>query len=608
MCGIYGSTIPYSDEVIDQKLKKMGFRGPDNREFKRFPNHGLTLGHVRLSIVDLDSRSNQPYAYSPYTSIVFNGEIYNYQTLAAQFLPDVRLCTSSDTEVLCALYEKMGERMLAYLNGMFSFVIYDSKRGLLWGARDRLGLKPFYYRYDDAGFEFASQISALSCGNQFNINPLSRQLFLLNRFVPDPYSIYTEISKLRAGQTLTYCLESRKLTISQYWDIMDNSCGFAPPKSYPEALETLHSLIADAVRIRLHADVPIGLYLSGGIDSSLVAAMAVRHDANIKAYTIGFNDAKFDESIHAQAVATHLGINLQVSKCQREDLNAELCGLEDFFDEPFADNSVIPSCLLAHKSSLSAKVVLGGDGGDEQFMGYGWYQQLLRVGKFYHLPVEIRRFIAFCGSPFFLSNVLDKWKAESLAESYLTAFHYNFYGTSSVNLKQLCAIEPDRSWLESDRGIMSYGDYDIKHFLNSDINTKTDRSSMRYSQELRSPLLDYRITEYSRLLPYEFMYNKDSGVKRILKDILFNYVPQNIIERPKQGFESPIGLWLRTMLKDKFLDTVSKNNVSDILPELDPNKFIALRDRFLTDRRISPEPFWRVYSYINWYHSTKSQL
>ena len=379
MCGIFGTTLRYSSEVIERKLELMNFRGPDHTGIKEFDVSSelkLTLGHVRLSILDLDARSNQPFVYNENISIVFNGEVYNYKELKSQYLSDVILRTTSDTEVICAMYEKFGTACVNYLNGMFAYVIYDSKNKILVGARDRLGKKPFYYWHTSRGFEFASQIKVVQYGHQLEVDGLSRQFYVLQGYIPDPYCILKGVRKLRAGQQLIYHLENNQLEICNYWNIFDNTCGFTVPKSFDEAKETVRDLLFDSVKKRLRADVPVGIFLSGGIDSSLTSAIVSKINHNICAYTIGFDNARYDESQYAKNVAKSLGIPIKVSMCVGEDQQQIFDDYINYFDEPFCDPSMIPSSLVAQKAREDVTVVLGGDGGDELFFGYSKYEYI----------------------------------------------------------------------------------------------------------------------------------------------------------------------------------------------------------------------------------------
>lgn len=605
MCGIFGTTLRYSSEVIERKLELMNFRGPDHTGIKEFDVSSelkLTFGHVRLSILDLDARSNQPFVYNENISIVFNGEVYNYKELKSQYLSDVILRTTSDTEVICAMYEKFGTACVNYLNGMFAYVIYDSKNKILVGARDRLGKKPFYYWYTSRGFEFASQLKVVQYGHQLEVDELSRQFYVLQGYIPDPYCILKGVRKLRAGQQLIYHLENNQLEICYYWNIFDNTCGFTVPKSFDEAKETVRDLLFDSVKKRLRADVPVGIFLSGGIDSSLTSAIVSKINHNICAYTIGFDNARYDESQYAQNVAKSLGIPIKVSMCVGEDQQQIFDDYINYFDEPFCDPSMIPSSLVAQKAREDVTVVLGGDGGDELFFGYEKYEYIMARLRQYQKPYWLRKL----ASPYFL------WKKGYTDMVYATQrdyadvfrsegiFVYDFGGAEKFNRLKLARLLPDYDIFHKERGALAYSDYDMKFFMNA-VNQKVDRATMRCSLELRNPIMDYRIAEYSRLIPFEYMYTPTLKLKSILKSILFDMVPKKMFNREKQGFMPPTNDWFRGSLKSKLLDVITERNVRELLPELDVERFISLRDEFMSGREMDARRFWAVYTYINWY-------
>ena len=605
MCGIFGTTLRYSSEVIERKLELMNFRGPDHTGIKEFDVSSelkLTLGHVRLSILDLDARSNQPFVYNENISIVFNGEVYNYKELKSQYLSDVILRTTSDTEVICAMYEKFGTACVNYLNGMFAYVIYDSKNKILVGARDRLGKKPFYYWHTSRGFEFASQIKVVQYGHQLEVDELSRQFYVLQGYIPDPYCILKGVRKLRAGQQLIYHLENNQLEICNYWNIFDNTCGFTVPKSFDEAKETVRDLLFDSVKKRLRADVPVGIFLSGGIDSSLTSAIVSKINHNICAYTIGFDNARYDESQYAKNVAKSLGIPIKVSMCVGEDQQQIFDDYINYFDEPFCDPSMIPSSLVAQKAREDVTVGLGGDGGDELFFGYEKYEYIMARLRQYQKPYWLRKL----ASPYFL------WKKGYTDMVYATQrdyadvfrsegiFVYDFGGAEKFNRLKLARLLPDYDIFHKERGALAYSDYDMKFFMNA-VNQKVDRATMRCSLELRNPIMDYRIAEYSRLIPFEYMYTPTLKLKSILKSILFDMVPEKMFNREKQGFMPPTNDWFRGSLKSKLLDVITERNVRELLPELDVERFISLRDEFMSGREMDARRFWAVYTYINWY-------
>lgn len=605
MCGIFGTTRNYAQDVVKHKLELMKFRGPNFTGVKEFmisSESKLTLGHVRLSILDLDARSNQPFDFNSNISIVFNGEVYNYKELTTQYLSNVFLRTTSDTEVICAMYEKYGIDCVKYFNGMFAFVIYDRTKNILFGARDRLGKKPFYYWYTNKGFEFASQIKVIKYANKMDIDDLSRKFYILQGYIPDPYSIFRDVKKLRAGQHFVYHLDSNNLEINNYWNILDNTCGFSVPKSFDEAKDTVKELLFDSVRIRLRADVPIGIFLSGGIDSSLTSAIVSKINSNISAYTIGFDNADFDESRYAKAVADSLGVPIKISLCNGDDQQQIFDDYVEYFDEPFCDPSMIPTSLVAQKARQDVTVVLGGDGGDELFWGYKKYEYIQQRLEQYKKPYWLRKI----ASPFFLLKRGWQDMVYSTQKDYADVFRsegifvYNFKGAEKFDRIKTASLLPDREIFNNSRGILAYSDYDMKFFMNA-VNQKVDRATMRCSLELRNPIMDYRVAEYSRLIPFEYLCTPDLKLKSILKSILYEMVPRQLLDRPKRGFTPPTNDWFRDSLKDKMLDVITGKNIQDLLPELDVNKYISLRDDFLSGKDLDARMFWSIYTYINWF-------
>lgn len=607
MCGIYGTTLHYKPDVISHKLDLMKFRGPDHTGVKKITTPDgkeLTLGHVRLSIIDLEDRSNQPFKYNDDITIVFNGEVYNYKELKEQHLNDISFRTESDTEVICAMYEKYGIESVKYLNGMFAYVIYDKRNNVLTGARDRLGKKPFYYLYSDKGFEFASQPKVIQYGNDFQISSLSRQLYLLHGYIPDPYCIFREVKKLRAGEYFTYNIDSGRLSINTYWNIFTNSCGFQKPKSYAEAKETVKTLLFDAVRLRLNANVPVGMFLSGGIDSSLVCAIVSKINKDICAYTIGFENEKYNESHYAVDVAQSLGIPIKVNICSGADQQQIFDDYINYYDEPFSDPSMVPTSLVAQKARQDVTVVLGGDGGDELFFGYEKYNYITPRLRQYKKPYWLRKI----ATPYFLwkkgkrevlfatqRNYADVYRSEGI-------FCYDFGGAELFDRIELAKKIPDKEIIHEDRGVLAYSDFDMKFFLNA-MNQKVDRATMRSSLELREPIMDYRLAEYSRLLPYDYLYTSELKLKSLLKDILFDMVPRKLVDRPKRGFCPPTESWFRSSLKEKMRDLVTEESLSTCCPELHTKKYIKLINDFLQGKGMDARRFWTVYTFINWYNT-----
>lgn len=568
MCGIYGSTIPYSDEVVQKKLMRTDFRGPDYTGVRMYdyPQGKLTLGHNRLAIVDLDARSNQPFDYGT-LSIVFNGEIYNFKHVKKELVSKgYEFTSSSDTEVLCAAYLEWGQDCLARLNGMFAFVIFDKQSNILFGARDRLGKKPFYYCLE-SGFEFSSQISSIQLGrSDISISSKSIARYLAWSNVPDPDSIFNEIKKLRAGHAFEYDLSTNQFSEFKYWDI-DATSANTYAGSYAEAKEDLKSLLNVAVKERLFADVPVGVFLSGGIDSSLVAAMATFNSSNkINTFSIKFNEDGFDESLYAAEVAAHLGTNHTTIECSFTEGLKLIEDVSAFYDEPFADSSAIPSMLLAKHTKLDVTVALSGDGGDESFLGYSRYDWITKANRAFMIPGFLRKPLGATLQvlPNYKLKVIGKGlELNSIEDFYLYTLgglNNSWIDYSQFDLKDV----QEKEILKWDLPLVQrLGDFDLKSYLIWDINTKVDRASMSASLEARAPLLDYKVVDFARSLPVDYKFEKGNQ-KRILKDVLYEYVPKEMLDRPKAGFSMPFKDWFRKDLKDTVLDALSRSNLQSI--------------------------------------------
>jgi asparagine synthase (glutamine-hydrolysing) len=393
MCGIYVSfNQSHSDDTIHQKMASIAHRGPDASKFVRYQN-GLVLAHNRLAVIDLHERAHQPMMYNNSIHIVFNGEIYNFQTLKKQlFTEGYAFSTNSDTEVVCAAYLAYGERCVEYFNGMFAFVLYDEKQQKLFGARDRLGKKPFFYSLDNQNFECASALKPMTLGNKNReLDERAVSQFLLMGYAAEPRSIFKGIEKLKAAHSFTYNLSIHQFATRKYWDI-EKTTPFEG--SFAEAKTTLHGLLRDAVEKRMITDVPLGVFLSGGIDSSLVAAIAQKSAKNVQTFSIKFEENDYDESPYARAVAKHLGTNHVEIPCTYTEGIDLIEQMPRFYQEPFGDSSAIPSLLLAKHTRKHVTVALTGDGGDEIFLGYERYERIKRREKRMQIPLSLRQTVA----------------------------------------------------------------------------------------------------------------------------------------------------------------------------------------------------------------------
>ena len=563
MCGIYGSTINFSDDVIRQKLAIVNFRGPDYSGYIHTPD--VILGHNRLAIIDLDHRSDQPFTYL-HLRIVFNGEIYNYKLLRARLEKEgYSFRTSSDTEVICAAYLAYGESCLVHFNGMFSFVIYDEAKKILFGARDRLGKKPFYYCHKGQSFEFASQPSQLKVDRNFTLNQQAVNEYFIWGYIPEPASIWQEVKQLPAGHSFIYNLSSGQLNIKKYWDL-DYNRDNKFTGNYEDAKFILNELINDSVSIRMNADVPLGVFLSGGIDSSLIAAIASKKASHIKTFSIQFNEKGFDESKYARLVAEKLGTEHHSIECNYQEGIELINNFSSYYDEPFADSSAIPTMLLSKHTRKHVTVALSGDGGDEAFIGYTRYKRIKMMNTLFLLPLPIRQLI---GSLIrFSPNYILKLIAIGVSIKDIESLYIKMFG----GLENSWILDPEKGmhnqfshvFNSHNKSILEkVSDLDIKTYLNGDINTKVDRASMAFSLESRAPLMDYRIIEFSRSLSTNYKYSFGNQ-KRILKDVLYQYLPAELFDRPKAGFTMPFRDWFRSELKEYVLDSLSKSELQKI--------------------------------------------
>ena len=567
MCGIYGSTIKYNPSQIKEKLERTSFRGPDASQYGFYgPNNDIILGHNRLAIIDLDPRSNQPFIYQ-HIHIVFNGEIYNFQEIKKNLIIEgYTFETTSDTEVICAAYLEYGKSFIKELIGMFALVIYDSRNQIMFGARDRMGQKPLYYSLNEKGLEFASQISSIQLHNDnLSISSKAIAYYLTWGNIPDPFSIFNEVKKLKAGHCFEFNLKTNTFSSEAYWDIDDHVKG-SFQGSYAEAKKELSELIADASGKRLFADVPVGVFLSGGIDSSVIAALASKGTSSkVKTFSVKFEEEGFDESQYAEQVANHLNTEHHVIEC---NYNEGLDLIEKFyyyFDEPFADASAIPSMLLAKHTRKHVTVALSGDGGDESFIGYTRYKWIKQVQWMYQFPDIFRQITSQLLSTmphYKLKTIAKGLKNKSINDLYLAIASGidNSWMNSEVSYTEVSEL----SYLNSTKNLLErISDFDLKSYLIWDINTKVDRATMAYSLEARAPLLDHRIVEFARALPTDFKC-LGNNQKRILKDVLFDHVPEEIFDRPKSGFTMPFSEWFRNDLKAFVHDELDSNSLKDI--------------------------------------------
>lgn len=578
MCGITGvfsQQATISRSRVEEMTATIAHRGPDAQGVFSSPQQQVHLGHRRLSIIDLSKGADQPMTSScgEYV-VVFNGEIYNYEELRGELIKDysVVFSTQSDTEVLLQAFIHWGKNCVEKLNGMFAFAVVDLKHQALWLFRDRMGIKPLYYFWDGNVFAFGSELkSLLPLQKDVGTFHRSREA-LVNYFrlgyIPAPLSIYDEVKKFPAGHYA--CVNQLGLEIKSYWEL-NKQVSKNVLSDKKQAKNQLHELVQSSIDFRLKSDVPFGAFLSGGIDSSLVAAVAQdRSKQNLNTFSIGFKEAKYNESEYAAAVAKHIGSNHHAYEVSYKEAMDIIPQLTDMYDEPFADSSAIPTFLVSKLARTEVKMALSGDGGDEQFMGYGMYTWAKRLNnplvkpfgglihfslkksnnKRYQRAAELFRMHGNTNLPAHIFSVEQYFFSHSELNELLNR-------PESVDLS-LFQVKTERELSPKEQQAL----FDLNYYLPDDLLVKVDRASMQNGLEVRVPLLDYRIVEFSLNLNEQLKVKGDVS-KYLLKEVLYDYVPKELFNRPKWGFSIPLENWLQNELLyliEDFLSTKAIEN------------------------------------------------
>lgn len=595
MCGIYITNMPFKKEEVEEKLKKIEFRGPDNLEVAKV--NDISLGHLRLSILDLDKRSNQPFQFEN-LYITYNGEIYNFEAIREELtVLGYAFETTSDTEVLIKGYSAWGKDLLPKLNGMFAFAIYDSLKNEIFCARDRLGVKPFYYSWKEGFFEMCSQLKPLM-NKEKKISKEAVSIYLDCGYIPSPYSIFEDVYKLPPGKYLILDLNKKTKVIEEYWNL---KTVIVRDISYNQAKEELHELLKDAVKIRMQTDVSLGTFLSGGVDSALVSSIAASlTNQKISTFTIGFDDPKFDESKVAKEFSGYINSNHIETKCEIKDVLKLLPKMVEVYDEPFADSSALPSLLLNSVTKEHVTVALSGDGGDESFLGYVDFDTLGIFRKISMLPFFLRKVLSKLNFSMLLSYRPETISSILSTEEVNDLIWKLFTGHSSLQK------EIKTNWIKNYNGYRTWSknplqrmaDLNIKLWLENDSNVKVDRASMAYSVEVRSPFLDYRIIEFARQLPVEYRYQK--GVKKaILKDILAEYIPREVFEKPKKGFSVPMKTWLQNELREDVFKLLNDDFLNKV-PNLNVKLFNKRFNLHYQNKYDYSFEIWKLYVLAKW--------
>ena len=618
MCGIFGYAGPElpEEKFLRDALDTLTHRGPDQSGVYTDTETELKLwlGHRRLSILDLSEAGRQPFVTpSRKVAVAVNGEIYNYRELKADLEKrGAHFRSDSDSEVLLWGFYYEGEAFFTKLRGMYAAAIWDRRSGTprVLLLRDRLGIKPMYYHCSGGSLLFGSELKSIMDvpGWLRKVSRTALEHFLILRYIPSPLTIYEDTFKVAPGQYVVF--ENGVCHTETYWKIAVPERKFAG--SFEDAADELDRLVNEAVKEQLMSDVPLGAFLSGGIDSSLICAIAQKHlgTKKLKTFTIGFESMKEDESEYARQIADCLGTDHTCEVMDGRTLFEILPKLTGMYDEPYADDSALPTYLLSGVARKQVTAALSGDGGDELFYGYG---NIRTLGKFVwldaHMPLWIRRFGGGLLSVIFGQSRLGRYgraagfagmeEAYSMVSGVFAGCRFNdltghpFDYAHSLLRKKLQDFERQ----VASEFITPY--LDMALYLPDDICCKVDRASMAHSLEVRPPLLDHRIVEFALSLPDDYKYTGNGGGKRVLKAVLSRYVPRELWDRPKQGFSTPIREWFRQELK------------ADAAKQLEPEKLAkewGFHQKYLRGllndhwrgNRDNRYYLWLLYSLENW--------
>ena len=621
MCGIAGFIdfkCNTSAEVLSAMTNALRHRGPDGngQHMVRHDQYQLGLCHTRLSILDLSENGQQPMFFE-HLVIIFNGEVYNFKEVRERLSAlGHHFKTHSDTEVILHAYAKWGNDCLQHFIGMFAIVIYDKLHHDLTICIDRAGVKPLYYYQAGGLFLFASELKAFHTHPFFKkeINSQAVTEYLDFGFINAPDCIFKECHKLEAGTLMKIDLTSGQVKKEKYWRAQDWSLKQRFTGSYQEAKEQLTGLLKSAFKYRMVSDVPVGLFLSGGIDSSTLSALLTAENFKLKTFTIGFPDGK-NEAPQARAIADFLGTEHHEFDCTYDQVEQIIYDLPEYFDEPLSDNSTIPTTFVSQMAREHVTVALSADGGDETFGGYRRHQAYLNYLKaLKKVPAGLRKPLSSFMSPFehLVPDMGKKYNhriglfARLLSSGSIErARVYESYFQVPEGIKRKLLREKnnatpsvfDRQYIPelSDADQALLWDYNI--YMKDDILMKIDRATMSTSLEGREPLLDHRIWEFAATLPLDY---KMGAHKRILKDILNDHIPERLTDMPKSGFSMPIHSWLKDQLRPFLEESLSENAIKDS-GFFDAKEVTKMKNQFLKGQFGDIDVVWKIVHFQQWY-------
>ncbi|MBN1797196.1 MAG: asparagine synthase (glutamine-hydrolyzing) [Spirochaetales bacterium] len=630
MCGISGFcdfTLKSNKDILIKMTNALEHRGPDDMGCSLLKNDyaQIGLGNRRLAILDVTEKGHQPMFFKNLV-IVHNGEIYNFHEIKKQLENSGYACEShSDTEVILQSFHKWHTHCVDRFIGMFAFVLLDKKEDKLYLFRDRAGVKPLYYYWHNDLFVFASELKSMHMHPRFKkkINTDALALYLGYGYIPAPYSIFENTFKLLPGHYAILDLKNRNLRAYKYWDVLDYYNKPVLDISEQEAAGQMENIFKSAFRHRMVSDVPVGVFLSGGYDSSTVAAILQKNQTEkLKTFTIGFHEQAYNEAPYAKKIAEYLGTDHHEHYCTKQDAFEIIKTLPYIYDEPFGDKSAIPTVLVSAMARNKVKVALSADAGDESFAGYNKYKYVLDTYVlFKKLPGSMKKG---------LSNML-----EITDPAVLPVLNrlYNFsvrYGKiknmlsavtisesmkfiSQIFLKKdlndmLCFEYKELSTYFDEDNFNHERDYinnmlaiDYKTYMTDDVLVKVDRAAMSVSLEGRDPLLDHRIIEFAAQLPASYKYRGNTR-KWLLKEIAHKYIPKKLLARPKMGFGVPIELWFKEELNEYIYEYLSKQRI-DSEGLFDSAYITKLRDSYLAGKKVSIMKIWVLLMFEMWYET-----
>jgi len=610
MCGIAGCVGQIDRNILEKMTNILNHRGPDDEGY--FIKNNIGLGHKRLSIIDLSHKGRQPIGNENETiKVVFNGEIYNFQELKKNLVSKGhKFISQTDSEVIVHQYEEDGIDCFKKFNGMFAIAIWDEIQKKLILSRDRYGQKPLYWALVDKTFIFASEIKSILLHPLIKkeLNYTALYQYFSFDYIPQPLTIFKGIYKVLNGSFLVF--KDNKVSLDNYYKIEFESNNI----DFLSAKQKLEDLLEDSVQKRLISDVPIGIFLSGGIDSSVIAYFAKKKKNNIKTFSIGFSESSFDESSHAQQVADFLKTEHYYQEFKPNDLLNIIPEINEKLDEPFGDPSILPTYLLSKFTAQRVKVALGGDGGDELLMGYPNHQVQKIISLVGMTNLKLNGFSDFLEKILSVSekNLTFSYKAKRYSHSlgfksiyrdflniggYLEGIEKMFkFKTESKKLfnfaQNFLGQYQDKRYLEKINLLF------LKYYLQDDILFKVDRASMYNSLEVRAPLLDFHLADFVNSLPLKYKL-RGLKTKYILKKIMKDKLPENIINRKKKGFGVPLSSWLKKDLKEYMMESLSRTEINKM--GLFDYDFIKKKiNEHLNNKKDNRKILWNLIVFQNW--------